>query len=1193
MKKVLKPLCWIAGCIAAALIIVEIALSPKVMTSIVNNVATDYVDGELIFSKATASMFRHFPNLSVDIKNVSLTYPTERYEAYEQDGTRLLFQGKGEIQDTLASFESLSIALNPWALLVGQIKVPYASLEKPRVFAKTYAEGVYNWDIFNLEDSEQASDSLESSTLTLPTIVIGKMHLGSSPFIVYCSQPDTLYASVRLKEMKFNGRISTTDFSKIKVGFKADSLLIAGRMGADTVGFSLDYLGIKPHKSALAVNMKAKVGALTANYGRMVVPIDAAAKVSFPKGSEIAVDIDDLSAHFADIPLSGAAKLKYCTDSVWVDANMEITKAKIKDVLDKYGTHFIPALSNVQTSAALSMGFKANGWLNFDMSRLPSVEFTMSIPEAPLKYEGTSINTAIGLDIWARGGDNEPVDAAIEDFHLIGDILQVNVQAFAKDVMGEDPLLGLDSEMSIVVDSLSTLIKEQTGIDAYGVVSAKAKGSLLMSQCDIYKVAEADLTGFLKTDKFNVYSDEMGVDMSLDSLNIVFGTLGNQRDTTIAQGTRLLGIVARLDKTYIRYQDELMLSGANLSLNAWNDAGILDQNSTATYYPFSGKVEIGELTMMDADSTRVALEKSTNTFTISPSAKDKTIPVLTLKSSTKSVRAQMEYNRAGLRDLNLSLSATKATDNTHKKRVKTFMDSLSRRHPEMSRDSLIEFMRKGPAEGGPMPNWITEDDFKSLDMTFKLDEAFAKYYKEWNFNGSMTLSKASLMTPMLPLRNSMDKLDVKINTAALTLNNLTVNSGTSTISANGRLSGLRKALLENGPLDLKLNFTSDSLNANELLAAYEKGEEIMAKISAAQTEDTSDAAYLEMVAIDTLANAAAPQLQLIVIPKNIRAEVNLDAQKLAYSTLEMQKFQSEIVMKDRCIQLVNTYANTNIGDLSAEAFYSTQSKSDLKAGFNIEFTDITADEVINMLPAVDSLMPMVRSFHGKLNLELAATTELDTCMNIILPSLNGIMRLSGKDLCLKESEDLYKIAKILRFKDPRTINIDDMVAEALLSDNKAEIFPCVISVDRYSLAISGIQNLDQSFNYHVSIIKSPLLIRFGVNFNGPNFEDMKFKLGKAKFKKKTVPVFSDVIDETKVSLSSAIHDIFNKGVNETMSENSAFSAIEKRRRELGYINPANQELEALSAKEEAQLENDEESAEGTTDDDENDEDNEE
>ncbi len=104
---------------------------------------------------------------------------------------------------------------------------------------------------------------------------------------------------------------------------------------------------------------------------------------------------------------------------------------------------------------------------------------------------------------------------------------------------------------------------------------------------------------------------------------------------------------------------------------------------------------------------------------------------------------------------------------------------------------------------------------------------------------------------------------------------------------------------------------------------------------------------------------------------------------------------------------------------------------------------------------------------------------------------------------------------------------------------------------------------------------------------------MKFKLGKAKFKKKTVPVFSDVIDETKVSLSSAIHDIFNKGVNETMSENSAFSAIEKRRRELGYINPANQELEALSAKEEAQLENDEESAEGTTDDDENDEDNEE
>ena len=97
LKKVLKVLAWIAGVWLAILVTLQVALSPSVLTKVVNRFAAEYVDGDLSFGKVRLAMFRHFPNIGISMDDCSLTYPAERFDSLETAGAQglLLYKGCG------------------------------------------------------------------------------------------------------------------------------------------------------------------------------------------------------------------------------------------------------------------------------------------------------------------------------------------------------------------------------------------------------------------------------------------------------------------------------------------------------------------------------------------------------------------------------------------------------------------------------------------------------------------------------------------------------------------------------------------------------------------------------------------------------------------------------------------------------------------------------------------------------------------------------------------------------------------------------------------------------------------------------------------------------------------------------------------------------------------------------------------
>lgn len=98
----------------------------------------------------------------------------------------------------------------------------------------------------------------------------------------------------------------------------------------------------------------------------------------------------------------------------------------------------------------------------------------------------------------------------------------------------------------------------------------------------------------------------------------------------------------------------------------------------------------------------------------------------------------------------------------------------------------------------------------------------------------------------------------------------------------------------------------------------------------------------------------------------------------------------------------------------------------------------------------------------------------------------------------------------------------------LVEDSRVELFPFVFDFDRYRLAVMGSNDLAMNFKYHVSVLKSPIPFKFGINLSG-NADKMKVRLGKSKYKPDKAGETIAIVDTTRINLLKEIDNVFRRG----------------------------------------------------------------
>lgn len=1174
IKRIGKVILWVSGIWIGLLLLIQIVLSEPVLTRIINRMAEEYIDADVTFGNASASVFRHFPRVTLNLEDVDITYPHDRFDSLEKKSMQgfLLYKGCGETADTLASIHRLSASLSLSSLMAGEIRLPHIEIDNPRIFAHYYDEEHANWNIFGLspEDETNPDDTTgtdEKSDEDSMNIILKKISIEGDPTIVYTDSQDSLFTLIKMRSMSFDGNFETDFLHRTIADADIREIIIAGRYGRDTLAAKIDMISLAKVEEHMKVHIQANTFIAADQLERMIVPINFCSDLSFPEGPDLTVSLTDINADIATIPASGDFSFCLKDDRIMTKGRIDISDCKIQNVLHGYLMAYLPELADVTTDTEVSARATLDGHYHYTDGTLPQLNISVEVPDSEIDYRTfpEKISMALNADFHMDTTGRMRAEVTRARLHTYG--MELDATGGMYDITGEDPDIKIDGSLRASLDSLRSFLPDTMAINAHGDLMGELHGSAKLSHLGMYEFSRCDLKGNLKGDNINIQMPEDSIDIKISGLDINLAPEDITSKVNPGQSFRLMGVTGKVAKTDMSFKDAFTFKGKDIYFSAKNSADKAGEEKDDVSY-LGGRFNAGLLTLSDSEGTSIKLEETRNSFQMRPKPDQPSTPILSLANQNLRITYLTQDNRVILTDSKINAMTQMNTIDRARKREAT-LDSLAKIHPDIPRDSLFRFYRS-QRNSRPVPKWMTEDDFKSSDIKFDLNETAKKYFREWAFDCSAEIRTGIIMTPYFPLRNIIRGAYLSLDNNHISIDSIKVMAGESEICAKGSVNGLRRAMLRGGGLDMDLDLSSDSVNADELLKAYNTGSKYESR-SSVTSDKMTNAEFFKQVTTDT-AQAVQSTPALVVIPGNISARISLDATGIKYKDLDISSLTSDMIVKERCVQMTNTSMRSNMGGFDLDAFYTTRSKKDIRTGFCLDLTDITSERVIGLIPEINQVMPMIGSVHGLLDCEIAATASLDTTMNIIMPTVNGIIRLRGKDLSISDDEVFTSIARKLMFKNKQKGEIDMLQIEGAIKDNRLEVFPFILTLDRYTLGVSGVQNMDMSYKHHVSVLRSPLLIRVGLNISGPDYDNMKFKVGKALYRVKKMPSFSEVIDQTKNDLKYSICNIFDLRIYNTIDNTDMQALISKVQNDIGYINAAEMEMEELSKEDMKKLE---------------------
>ena len=266
-----------------------------------------------------------------------------------------------------------------------------------------------------------------------------------------------------------------------------------------------------------------------------------------------------------------------------------------------------------------------------------------------------------------------------------------------------------------------------------------------------------------------------------------------------------------------------------------------------------------------------------------------------------------------------------------------------------------------------------------------------------------------------------------------------------------------------------------------------------------------------------------------MVPKGIDVLLNTNIKMAILGIDTATNIIGDIRVKDGILLLDELTFETPAARMQLTAMYRTPRKNHLYLGLDYHMLDVEIGELLTMIPDIDSLMPMLRSFGGKGEFHLAVETYLDSLYNIKRSTLRGASSIRGNNLVLMDGETFSEIAKKLNFNKKTENIVDSLSAEFTIFRNEIDVYPFLIVMDKYKAVISGRHNFDLSFDYHVSVIDSPLPIKLGLDLKG-NMDDLSYSLAKCKYAEYYRPASRRVVESRQLELRKMIRETLTQKV---------------------------------------------------------------
>lgn len=403
-------------------------------------------------------------------------------------------------------------------------------------------------------------------------------------------------------------------------------------------------------------------------------------------------------------------------------------------------------------------------------------------------------------------------------------------------------------------------------------------------------------------------------------------------------------------------------------------------------------------------------------------------------------------------------------------------------------------------------------------------EANARYNKngknvllQWNPRLNFDLKEGEVNLAMLPVPVMVPEIKFEYNNHNCHIDTSRIVLGKSDFALEGHLQNIGHWLNKQADLVGNLTFTSGYTDVDELLG-------IINSLSTTDSVAAENTPAAEPVAAEE--KAAEKEADPFMVPQNISLALTTHIREASAFGQHLANLGGKLYVQDGVAVLEEIGFISEAAKLQLTGIYKTPRRDHIYVGLDYHMIDIDLQQLVAMVPQLDTLVPMLSALRGAAEFHIAAETYVNAKYELKPSTLRGACSIEGKNLVLLDNETFSTIAKLLMFSKKTENLVDSISAQITLYKDQVTVYPFCLSMDNYMVAVGGNHYLDMNFNYHASVL-SPIYL--GVDVMG-NLDDLDIKLAPCRYAKDFKPLFHRDVDEKAAGIRKMISDSLKKNV---------------------------------------------------------------
>jgi len=864
--------------------------------------------------------------------------------------------------------------------------------------------------------------------------------LGHTNFDIYRSNTTTSPVDTAQSAMPFHFvNMKDVTFQNINLSYIDQSQKLQAKVNHLSAQFSGSY-----SSDTLSTQMKVSDGIVTYNYGgenylqNATVKFTALARINLAK-QIVNFSNAEATVNKLDIAFSGTIENDTIQNRMVIELDYKTKTLPIPEVIALIPPSYQSYLKGVKADGMVSSNGKIKGF--YSDSVMPLMDLHVVLQDGTLTYKGfpVPLSQMNGEGAFYSDMKNDELS------YLQIDQFSANTPKSTIKTSGRvthlftDITCDLNSDANLMLTEFKSMIPKNMKMSVNGRVKGQVKSLFSMSQVEKMQLDQMKISGSMELSDFNATYDSLSVQTNYSKVDFALpnpnGSSKNAPFVSAKINSKQLA-VSKLKG----YQANLI--NALISLETSN---VMDStripNVDCTF-----KLDSLSASM---DTIHFATQKPYGQFTMLP-----------LKGNKLEPQLKISFNCG---DLNSSMGSGHVSMN----KVKLIADVLQ---------SKVQPKIKVEYSGENLKMEMGKDSAKmklvELNADIINDPLQKDIYQQWLVKGFVNVKQGVIALSALNVPLEIPSIQMNFDPETFNIKESKLKIDQSDFSLSGTLSNVLSYFRKDSLLRGNFDFVSNHTNVVQLMNLTNG---IGVKDS---VPEKSGGPYM--------------------VPKGMDLMLNVNIGTATFGTGTASQIKGGVRVNDGLLVLDGLDFITPAARIQLTTMYSTPRKNHLFMSAACHMYDIEIAELLKMVPDIDSMMPMLRSFKGLGEFHMAFQTNLDSLYNLKKSTIRGAASIKGQNLVLMDGETFSEIAKTLRFNKKTFNKVDSLSAEFTIFKQEIDVYPFLIVMDKYKAVVAGRHNMDLTFDYHISVVDSPLPLKFGINITG-TLDNMKFRPAKCKY----------------------------------------------------------------------------------------------